>query len=233
VALWKEFEEGKTPEARRARELDAFECILQADEYEERSRGKKNLDNFLGLQSRISSPEVGQYLDLMLQAKEARRTREHLKPYSKILIIFVLGAVLRAPFLFRFCTDRTIGGPGVGKGTQCALLAQDLGFQHISVGQLLREEAERPGSEFKDFIGESFKHNITTPPWLTTVLLGKEMDKAVAEGKNRLLIDGYPRSVEQAEMFEEKVSCDSIHLSEIISRSLLLQRFKNAIFHSC
>jgi 5'-deoxynucleotidase YfbR-like HD superfamily hydrolase len=102
MALWKEFEEAKTPEAQRARELDAFECILQADEYEERSRGKKNLDNFLGLKSRISSPEVRQYLDLMLQAKEARRTREHLKPYSKILIIFVLGPVLRAPFSFAF-----------------------------------------------------------------------------------------------------------------------------------
>ena len=101
MALWKEFEEAKTPEAQRARELDAFECILQADEYEERSRGK-NLDNFLGLKSRISSPEVGQYLDLMLQEKQARRTREHLKPYSKIPIIFVLGPVLRAPFSFAF-----------------------------------------------------------------------------------------------------------------------------------
>ncbi len=28
----------------------------------------------------------------------------------------------------------------MGKGTQCARLAQDLGFQHLSVGDLLREE---------------------------------------------------------------------------------------------
>ena len=57
------------------------------------------------------------------------------------------------------------------------------------------------------------------------------MDKAVAEGKNKLLIDVHPRSVGQAEMFEEKVSCDSIQISEITSRSLSLQRFKNETLH--
>ena len=33
-----------------------------------------------------------------------------------------------------------LGPPGVGKGTQCALLASRLGFKHISTGSIIRKE---------------------------------------------------------------------------------------------
>lgn len=39
-----------------------------------------------------------------------------------------------------------LGGPGSGKGTQCAKLAQNKGFVHLSAGDLLREERDS-GSE--------------------------------------------------------------------------------------
>lgn len=45
-----------------------------------------------------------------------------------------------------------LGGPGVGKGTQCANMVKDYGFVHLSAGDLLRAEQERPGSEFGDLI---------------------------------------------------------------------------------
>lgn len=45
-----------------------------------------------------------------------------------------------------------LGGPGVGKGTQCANLVKDYGFVHLSAGDLLREEQNRQGSEFGDLI---------------------------------------------------------------------------------
>ena len=34
-----------------------------------------------------------------------------------------------------------LGGPGSGKGTQCALLSREFGFVHVSVGDVLRREA--------------------------------------------------------------------------------------------
>ena len=39
-----------------------------------------------------------------------------------------------------------LGGPGSGKGTQCAKLSKDHGFVHLSAGDLLREERDS-GSE--------------------------------------------------------------------------------------
>lgn len=39
-----------------------------------------------------------------------------------------------------------IGGPGVGRGTQCALAAEELALKHISVGDLLRAEQASPHS---------------------------------------------------------------------------------------
>lgn len=53
-----------------------------------------------------------------------------------------------------------IGGPGVGKGTQCSRLAVDLGLEHISVGDLLRKESQRPSSVYADFINKSIKESV-------------------------------------------------------------------------
>ena len=36
-----------------------------------------------------------------------------------------------------------LGGPGAGKGTQCALLVEEYGVVHLSAGDLLREERAR------------------------------------------------------------------------------------------
>jgi len=98
-----------------------------------------------------------------------------------------------------------LGGPGVGKGTQCARLAEDLGFQHLSVGDLLREEKTQPDSPFSQFITESMESSVIIPAHLTINLLKTKMSMLKTQGKRRFLVDGYPRSIEQAVMFEEEV----------------------------
>ena len=97
-----------------------------------------------------------------------------------------------------------IGGPGVGKGTQCNRVAEEFDFHHISVGDLLREEAKSPTSPYKDFIPESIQKSVLLPAQLTTLLLKQEMGRAQAEGIRRFLLDGYPRSIVQAADFELK-----------------------------
>eukprot|EP00913_Durusdinium_trenchii_P015843 g14889.t1 len=50
-----------------------------------------------------------------------------------------------------------LGGPGAGKGTQCTRIAANFGFQHLSAGDLLREERKRPGSELGELIESHIK----------------------------------------------------------------------------
>jgi len=42
-----------------------------------------------------------------------------------------------------------LGGPGAGKGTQCARIVDQFGHVHLSAGDLLREERAKPGSEVR------------------------------------------------------------------------------------
>ena len=54
---WLEYKEGQTAESRFIRDMDKFECIIQAHEYEQRTFGEKDLKEFQGLSKKISSPE--------------------------------------------------------------------------------------------------------------------------------------------------------------------------------
>lgn len=83
-----------------------------------------------------------------------------------------------------------LGGPGSGKGTQCAKLVKDYGFKHLSAGDLLREEQDRPGSEFGEMIKTYIKEGTIVPMEVTIQLLENAMRSAMDEGKKGFLIDG-------------------------------------------
>lgn len=85
-----------------------------------------------------------------------------------------------------------LGGPGAGKGTQCAKLVSDYGFAHLSAGDLLREEQDRPGSEFGEMIKTYIKEGTIVPMEVTIQLLENAMKKGMESGndKSLFLIDG-------------------------------------------
>src|ERR1700753_3138016 len=99
-----------------------------------------------------------------------------------------------------------LGGPGGGKGTQCANLGKGYGFKHLSAGDLLREEQNRPGSEFGELIKTYIKEGQIVPMEVTIQLLENAMTAEISESGNRkFLIDGFPRKMDQAVKFEEVV----------------------------
>ncbi|KAG0650951.1 Uridylate kinase [Hyphodiscus hymeniophilus] len=108
---------------------------------------------------------------------------------SKVTVLFVLG------------------GPGAGKGTQCANLVRDYNFTHLSAGDLLRAEQDRPDSEFGQLIKDYIKDGKIVPMEVTVQLLENAMTDVVkqAGGKGKFLIDGFPRKMDQALKFEETV----------------------------
>ncbi|KXS99983.1 hypothetical protein AC578_793 [Pseudocercospora eumusae] len=99
-----------------------------------------------------------------------------------------------------------LGGPGAGKGTQCANLVRDYGFKHLSAGDLLREEQNRPGSDYGEMISTYIKEGQIVPQEVTIKLLENSMVSEINESGNRkFLIDGFPRKMDQAVKFEEIV----------------------------
>jgi len=108
---------------------------------------------------------------------------------SKVTVLFVLG------------------GPGAGKGTQCANLVRDYKFTHLSAGDLLRAEQDRPDSEFGQLIKDYIKDGKIVPMEVTVQLLENAMTDVVKAngGEGKFLIDGFPRKMDQALKFEETV----------------------------
>ncbi|OUU21072.1 MAG: adenylate kinase [Planctomycetia bacterium TMED53] len=92
-----------------------------------------------------------------------------------------------------------LGPPGVGKGTQAAGLAQDLGIPHISTGAILRDALEREtptGLEAKKFMdaGELVPDS---------VVLQLVRDRLAEEdARSGWLLDGYPRNLQQGEALQ-------------------------------
>ncbi|KAI0956942.1 UMP-CMP kinase, variant 2 [Taiwanofungus camphoratus] len=122
---------------------------------------------------------------------------------SKVTVIFVLG------------------GPGVGKGTQCASLVDDFGFCHLSAGDLLRAEQAREGSEYGELIRSCIREGQIVPMAVTIKLLENAMRAALETpragdawggGRGRFLIDGFPRQMDQAEKFDNEVCASSLVL---------------------
>jgi adenylate kinase len=96
------------------------------------------------------------------------------------------------------------GPPGCGKGTQAPLLKQRLGFPAISTGDLLRRETEQQTPKGRAIAALLAEGRLVDDAVVNGLL---EARLAEADCQNGFLIDGYPRTVEQAS-----------HLMELLER---------------
>ena len=93
-----------------------------------------------------------------------------------------------------------LGPPACGKGTQTNRLSEYLGFPHIDTGSLLRAEIAKETEEGK--IAKSFiDKGQLVPIDLVAKIIGKKL--AGDDCKNGYVLDGYPRSLEQAVKLDE------------------------------
>ena len=88
-----------------------------------------------------------------------------------------------------------IGGPGSGKGTMCELAQIQLGWIHLSAGDLLRAELESGGSTAEK-INSFITAGKLVPNDITVTLIKDAMEKlSRTTGKRNFLLDGFPRSL--------------------------------------
>eukprot|EP00833_Pecoramyces_ruminatium_P002000 jgi/Orpsp1_1/1176032/evm.model.c7180000056143.1 len=151
---------------------------------------------------------------------------------SKAILMLALAGVAGTAYYYyenkdqqTFGDDTTVvyvlGGPGAGKGTQCANLVKDFGFVHLSAGDLLREERQRKGSQYGELINNYIKEGKIVPAKITIALLENAMAKSTSK---RFLIDGFPRKMDQAKKFEKTVCKGKFVLFFDCPESVMLER---------
>lgn len=120
-----------------------------------------------------------------------------------------------------------LGPPGAGKGTQAAKLADKLGIPHISTGDLFRDNIKGEtelGVEAKRYLDAGD----LVPSSLTNALVEDRIGQD--DAKNGFILDGYPRSVEQAEALEKMLEERNLSLDAVVefrvSEDELLSRLK-------
>ena len=93
-----------------------------------------------------------------------------------------------------------LGPPACGKGTQTNKLAEYFGFPHIDTGSLLRAEIASGSENGKIAKGFIDKGQLVPVSLVANIIKNR---LAQEDCKNGYILDGYPRSVEQADLLEE------------------------------
>jgi adenylate kinase len=94
-----------------------------------------------------------------------------------------------------------LGPPGAGKGTQASRLTEDFGLPYIGTGDLLREhvaECTELGQQAK----EHMDNGGLVPDDLVIAMI---LDKVDEEGDDGFLLDGFPRTVVQADALADEL----------------------------
>lgn len=107
-----------------------------------------------------------------------------------------------------------LGPPGAGKGTQAAILSEKLGIPHISTGDLFRANIGQGtplGLEAKSYIDAGK----LVPTDVTARMVEDRLSQD--DAKDGFLLDGFPRTVEQADILAELLAKSGEKLDGVIN----------------
>ncbi|CAL5343883.1 unnamed protein product [Camellia sinensis] len=130
-----------------------------------------------------------------------------LLPSSKASVLNQMQAAYGLKIWEAFSTDILTpekGGPGSGKGTQCAKIVENFGFTHLSAGDLLRNEISS-NSENGAMILDTIKEGKIVPSNVTVKLIQRAIESS---DNDKFLIDGFPRTEENRRTYERIIGAE-------------------------
>jgi adenylate kinase len=104
-----------------------------------------------------------------------------------------------------------MGPPGAGKGTQAERLIKKFGMKHLSSGDIFRAE-KTSGSE----LGERLAGYMNAGQLVPDDVVVEMMAKAITQVDGGLMLDGFPRTVAQAEALDKQLSEASRPLDAVV-----------------
>jgi adenylate kinase len=107
-----------------------------------------------------------------------------------------------------------LGAPGSGKGTQADLLSDKCKLPHIDMGGMLRAAVDE-GTEYGKVAKSHMEQGKLVPLEIVTGIVKERLSKA--DCNNGFILDGYPRSLEQAEALDTILSSLGIGISVVLN----------------
>lgn len=107
-----------------------------------------------------------------------------------------------------------LGAPGAGKGTQAAMLSERLGLPHISTGNIFRAALAnntRLGQLAKPYM----ESGQLVPDDITTQMVVERLTQA--DAREGALLDGFPRTVEQARALDAALAEQGLKVDRAVS----------------
>ena len=118
-----------------------------------------------------------------------------------------------------------LGAPGSGKGTQAERLSREAGLLHIASGDLFRQ-AEKEGTELGRLAASYMEKGLLVPDEVTVRMILERL--ASLENMRGYILDGFPRTIEQAKALDEALAGQGEMIDKVIyinvSREELLRR---------
>jgi adenylate kinase len=118
-----------------------------------------------------------------------------------------------------------LGPPGAGKGTQASAIVEKYNIPHISTGDIFRANIKEK-TELGKQIEEYLNKGLLVPDELVVSIVKDRISKE--DCKNGFLLDGFPRTVAQAEALDEELKNMSLTIDKVINiqadKDLLIER---------
>ena len=111
-----------------------------------------------------------------------------------------------------------LGAPGSGKGTQCKWISSKYGIEHISMGDIFRKNIKERtdiGIEAEKYINQGQ----LVPDDIAIKTLEETLDK-IDNLEKGIILDGYPRTIIQAEKLDEYLDKKSLKLDAVINLTI-------------
>jgi adenylate kinase len=108
-----------------------------------------------------------------------------------------------------------IGPPGVGKGTQSALLESRLGVKTLSSGEIFRREIEAQ-TDLGRLAQRYIQHGELVPNGVTIEMMAKRLRDPDTR-KHGFVLDGFPRTLRQAEALDETLFDLDLTLDKVVA----------------
>jgi adenylate kinase len=105
-----------------------------------------------------------------------------------------------------------LGAPGAGKGTHCKRIADRYGVVHLSSGDILRRERAQ-GTE----LGKKAQGYMDAGALVPDDLIVEMMAKAIQQAPTGYVLDGFPRTVNQAEVLDKSLVAQKTGIDMVLN----------------